>query len=221
MKNTKDNSIIRLFIIFIAYYLVYNYMPLLFPQFSKLVNLIIRDIVMIIIAVLIYFKDIKREYSRFRKSKHKFLFICWAIGIYAVCYFLCIVIKKYYPSLLSLGDFNYYIRNSFSSSSKVYTYLNIILLSSIIEAFVYNLSFRKVLNKDLLFIIISSLVFTYFGCLLGENFSTKILLGLLIVRFIPCVLYNIAYIKNNNNIITLVFMIMIVKAIPFIMLLVK
>ena len=41
MKNSKDKNIIRLLLIFIAYYLISFYMPNLFPQYGKVINMLV------------------------------------------------------------------------------------------------------------------------------------------------------------------------------------
>jgi hypothetical protein len=97
----------------------------------------------------------------------------------------------------------------------VYAFFKTVSFSGIVETILFNLSFRKVFNNNFIFVIVSSLAYTYFNYLFS-GFNFAYILNPLLLRFIPCLLFNIAYIKNNNNIVSLMGMIMIRNLIPFI-----
>ena len=125
------------------------------------------------------------------------------------------IIQKYYPQLHeSSADLNSINIEKYYAISKVYAFFKTVIFTGIVETILFHLSFRKVFNNDVIFIIVSALAYSYFNYLF-TGFSFKYILNPLIIRFIPCVLYNIAYIKNNNNIVNLMGIIMVRNLISF------
>ena len=75
-------------LVFLAYYIVSFYVPDLLKQYSKLINMIVKDLLMIIVVILIYFKEVKKDFKSFKRSKNKFMLVIWAIAIIAA--FVCL-----------------------------------------------------------------------------------------------------------------------------------
>ena len=216
MRNSKDKSIIKLLLIFIVYYCVSIYLPRLVPNFGKIVNMIIKDVIIIILSILIFYKDIRSDYGKFKRSKHKWLLVVWALGIIVAWHFISYFVQNHYPNLFNVSsDGNNSGVLEYYNISKLYAFFKIVIFTGIAETILFNLSFRKVFNNNLIFVVVSSLIYTYFNYLFsGVNFHY--ILNPLVIRFIPCVLYNIAYIRNNNNIVSLMGIIMIRNIVTFI-----
>ena len=209
MKDKKDKNIIKLLLIFIAYYCVSFYFPS-FSNYGKVANLFIKDLEMCAVAILIYFNDIRKDLKKVKRTKKIYKYIFWSIGIYAAIVIINAIIYKFYPSIISLneGDKNNLFFLEYLNLSKCYAIFKAVIFTAIIETIMYNLSFRKVLNNDLFFIVVSALVYTYFNYLF-TGFSKNLIISALLIRFIPCCLYNLAYIKNDNNIVSLMIIIAI------------
>ena len=209
MKDKKDKNIVRLLLIFIAYYCISFYFSHI-SGYGKVANLFIKDLAMIAVAILIYFGDIRKDFKKTKRSKKKYKYLLWSIGIYAAIILINAIIYKFYPNIRFLNetDKNNLFFQEYLNISIYYVIFKVVIFTAIVETTLYNLSFRKVLNNDVFFIVVSALVYTYFNYLF-TGFNKELIIGALIIRFIPCCLYNFAYIKNDNNIVALMVIIAI------------
>ena len=216
MKNSKDRNIIRLLIVFILYYVVSYYFPNLTT--SKVLNLFIKDIVLLISFVIIYFKELRIDFGKFKRSKDKWKVILWVLAIYAAIIAINYIAKTYLPNMINIneGDKNNLAIKELYVMSKVYAFFKAVIFTAIAEVILYSLSFRKVITNNIVFIVISSLVYTYFNYLF-VGFSTSLLIAALVNRFIPYCLYNIAYIKSKN-VFYLISISAIINAVAFVIL---
>lgn len=219
MRNGKDKGFIKLLIIFVIYYLINKFFPGLTN--SKIFNIMIKDTVFMILAILIYIKELSLDYRRFRKSDRKFIFLLWAVGIYALMYGIILFSHKYLKSLPSpvAGLYNKANLDSLFDISWYYAFFRTIIYTSIAELILFSLSFRKIITNDVLFVVLSSVLFAFFGYIF-TGFHNINFVHVIFIKFIPFVLYNISYVKNNN-LVSVMFINFLSNLVPFILYLVS
>ena len=104
------------------------------------------------------------------------------------------------------------------NQSKLYTFFKTIIYTALAEVILYKYTFRKVFKNNLVFVFVSALVYSFFNYFFID-FSNLSLCGVLFVRFIPDVIYLIAYIKNNNNVFNSMIISALCNLVPFAILL--
>jgi len=214
MKNSKDKSIIKLIIIFVLYYVITKYMPNLISGGGKILNLFIKDLVIIIVFCLLYYKDVKKDWGRFKRSDHKIKVLVWAAVIYFSIVVINVLIRNFFPNIANnyLNKNPLYIPLDYYSASPIYSLFRAVIYSVIAESILFSLSFRKVFNNNVTFIIVSSLVYALLPFILVK-FSINVLIGAFFISFIPRCIYNIVYVKNDNNIVLYMFIIALLNAV--------
>lgn len=219
MRNGKDKGFIKLLILFVLYYLINRFFPGITS--SKVFNVMIKDTVFMILAILVYIKELGLDYRRFRKSDRKFIFVLWAIGIYAVMYGIIFLSHKYFKSLPGpmAGLYNKSNLSSLFGISWYYAFFRTIIYTSVAELILFSLSIRKIITNDILFVVLSAALFAFFGYIFS-GFHNINFVYVIFINFIPMVLYNISYIKNNN-LVSVMFINFLCNLVPFILYLVR
>ena len=201
MKNSKDKSIIKLIIIFVLYYVINNHLPNLITNASNIINRFVKDMIIILVFGILYYKDLKKDWGKFKRSDRKYRVLIWSAVIFFAIIAVNLLLQKFWPSVAK----SYYINKNtkinlpYYNASPIYSLFKAVIYSAIAESILFNLSFRKVFNNDVIFILISSLVYAYFYYMFG-SLSVSVLIGAFILRFIPECIYNFVYVKNDNNI---------------------
>ena len=124
--------------------------------FQEIYNISLEIIMIIIIIVLFkdYFKksltDLKKNHFNYFKKYLKYYIL--GVAIMMVCNSLIMVLGG------STSDNETLVRNQFNFYP-IYTFICAVFLAPILEESVFRVSFRKIFKNDILFILMSGLVF--------------------------------------------------------------
>lgn len=197
---------ILVFLTYLLYSYVFTKFALLFNVSDSIVVDFIGDIFFLMFVLLLYKDKIEKDKDIYHKSTSLkgriFKVACWIILIAAGNVLGGLLIT------LITGTANTSIANNVAVISLPYIYklFKTLIFSSIAEEIVVKQSIRDVIDNNLLFLIVSTLIYS------SMNIAYTNLSGLaLIVNAIPYAVFAIVtgvlYIKNKDNI----YLVMVVK----------
>lgn len=119
------------------------------------------NFILVILSILLYFKDIKKHFINIKKTKKKKLVIMldtsfryWLIGL------AIMVVSNFIIGKLGIGtSANDTSVINMLESSPIVAGISVILLAPFIEEMVFRMGFKDVLNKKWLFILTSGIIF--------------------------------------------------------------
>ena len=200
MKKYK-NELIGI-LMFIFYLLYSKYMPyiLLFfnynslPIFLKLFILILLDVFLIMILSFVYLKIIVKDFKDFKKNKKEY------INEYAKYWFLNIALMAISNIIISsIIDIKQATNQDYVEDLLVkypiYSVITTVVIAPVLEELMFRLNFRKIFKTDMLFIIISGLVFG----MMHMSIATSMKELLFIIPYsIPGFIFAYTLKKSNN-----------------------
>ena len=214
-KNYKTANIAKAIILFFTYIFYQKIGTLLFKNigiYDNILTSFIADLLFFIIVIFIYRNDLKKEFKAFNndyslKNRCKIIFKSLFI-------ILLINIIISFISSLFLPDNIDEINNiqSLVNNSIPYLIFKSLIFSAIIETLVFQVSIRVLINKKIIFILISSLVFTLMN-LAYTNLDSSYLIFDAIGYFTMSLIFAYIYVKTDN-IFFIVFIKIIYNIIP-------
>lgn len=212
MKNNevKDYSIIKGLCTFVMYFILSSMSTSFLRLFnihmsdmdivSKQIYLISYNILVAAIFLYAYKNDIKKQWIDFKKNYKKYFkenikYWLFALAIMYASNLVIAIIKYQTTGNISTAENEEVIRQTLSYAP-IYTFIAASFLAPIIEEMTFRFSLRKVFKNDILFVIVSSLIFGGLH-VLTENVSTLDLLYL-IPYCAPGFAFAIILVKTKN-----------------------
>ena len=222
-KNDYMNKLLKVLIIFFIY-LIYNYVFSKIGDFLHINNQILinflADIFFFILIVCLYRQNIKKDLKKLKTKKYqgkiikKVLFGVLLIFILNVV--MGILTEVLVPNLPF--DSNRILTQRLFSVSNIYTIFKTMVFASIAEELLFRESINDVISNKILFIIISSLIYTVFN-FIYVGFNDNYLFAHFLVYLLPALLLSYLYIKNDSNIVILILIKFFYNLIPLTILL--
>lgn len=209
MKENKFYYLIRTIIIFVCYMFYANIISKIFSLIglnNSVNSMFVGDLIFFITIIFIYKDSLKKKFDIFKNeysTKNKiWVVVKWILIIFAVN-MLIVLFKK----LLGLHINNVLDENSMAvlqlfDISFVYSLFKTLIFAPIAEELLFKESIRDVVKNDIAFVLISSSIYTAMNFMYA---STDILFLELIKYFMFSLILSLAYIKNKDNIIIVMF----------------
>lgn len=214
MKKEYFKYLIKLIVCFLLFYFIGDILKWTLTLFNinitnKLIVILqlICSSIILIILILLYKKDIKKELNKLTKIKEKVIgYILKMFLIFMVVKFLVgilsgIILLLFNMDIESLNSVNQSTIELLAKESPLLIFISASILAPIYEELLFRLGIKKVIKNKYLFIITSGLVF---GLLHIFPLSEGITLTLGIIQSITYVTMGIflAYIyENSGNIV--------------------
>lgn len=218
----KSNKLTKMFLIFFVYFLYSMYAEKIFNFIGLNDTILIKflaDILFMAFIVFIYRNNLKEDLKFFKKTSIKkiiMLVLLWVIilfGANIICGIITDIISPGYNS-----DENTEAVYNLYSISTWYTIFKIMIFGTLAEEILYRESIRDNVKNPLLFVIISSVVYTFLNVFFaGVSEGFEIISILLYLT--PAVICSIAYLKFDNNILIVSLIKFIYNLIPLTVLL--
>lgn len=205
MKYIDKRNILK----FICIMIIYFVSEVIILPFFDLNNLTTKDegtitllssIINAIILFFIYRKDIIKDFNNFKKNYKNILFTAikfWIIGYLSLTLSSSIIMK-----IINYIGNNQTSLESMISANKLYMVISVAIFTPFVEELIFRKSIRDFCKKDLLFIIISGLIFGYMHVM-----TETVLINYLLL--IPYALFGSIFAKayvETDNIFTSIFM---------------
>ena len=212
MKNNevKDYSVIKGLCTFVMYFVLSSMSTPLLKLFhvnvydmsmtAQQIYLISYNILVAAIFLFAYKNDIKKEWIDFKKNYKKYFkenikYWLFALAIMYASNFIIAIIKYQTTGNISTAENEEVIRQTLIQAP-FYTFIAAAFLAPVIEEMTFRNSLRKVFRSDVLFVIISSLIFGGLH-VLTENVTALDLLYL-IPYCAPGFAFAIILVKTKN-----------------------
>lgn len=207
LQKKELSKTLILFIIYASYTTIFSSIFNLLHMENTVLGIFLIDIVFLIAIVLYYRKKIKEDFSSFFKKRSFFknvLFILkWILILFVITFIEGMVYEIIFPNY-EIDDNTKTVYNMVDISA-YYTIFKTMIFAVIAEELVFKVSIRNVIGKPIMFIIISGLLYS----VMNVAYSTLSIAT--IADFIQCFIFfsvlSYLYIKEKDNIIS----IMIIK----------
>lgn len=221
--NMKNYDLIRTVIMFIYYMfssVIFNKIFSLFGLDNTIISIIIADVIFFIAIVTIYKEKLKADFNKFKSeysTKNKiWAIIKWILIILTVNILMGILTEIFYPELADGIDQNTSAVAQLFDVSFLYSLFKTLIFAPIAEELLFKESIRNVIKNDIAFIVISSSIYTAMNFIYSSSVQYLDLLG----YFTFSSILSLAYIRNNNNIVIVMFIKLFYNIIPTLMLII-
>lgn len=204
MKNT--DKLIKMFLVFFTYFLYTMYAGNLFTALgitnSILANFI-ADILFMLFVIYMYRHNLKEDIKKFKK--YSFKKIIGTILLWVVIIFIFNMVCGMITEFLAPGyetDGNTAAVYNLYSISTWYTIFKTMIFGTLAEELLYRESIRDNVKSNILFAIISAVVYTIMN-LVFTGIPSEYFMFSILINFLPAIFFSVAYIRNDNNILLL------------------
>lgn len=167
---------------------------------TKSIIYILIELSFMLILYLIYRKDINKEFKKYIhnfKKDFSFGLKCWLIGL-IIMIISNIVINQIYGTTAS----NEVSVQNQLAKSPIYIVFSACIIAPFCEEIIFRKSLRNIFNSDILFIIVSGLVFGFIHCATGIGTSQMLYI---IPYGIFGIMFGYIYVKTNTIFTSITF----------------
>lgn len=204
MKN--NDKLLKMFFVFFAYFLYTMYAGSIFNALgfnnTILVNFI-SDIIFMAFIIFMYRNNLKEDIKKFKKYKPAKLIgtiLLWVVIIF-VFNMVCGMITEFLVPGYE-GDANTEAVYNLYNVSTWYTIFKTMIFGTLAEEILYRESVRDNVKNNILFAIISAVIYTIMN-LVFTGIPENYFMFSILINFLPAIFFSIAYIRNDNNILLL------------------
>ncbi|MBS7020584.1 MAG: hypothetical protein KH135_01755 [Firmicutes bacterium] len=197
-------KVICLFVVYLIYSNLFQYVFDLLSIKNSIITMFAGDVFFLFMIVILYWKEVKDSLTNLDKSKKKFIFkiIKGVILLFVVNMIVGIVSEILVP--MSGADDNTQSLYDLSELSFTYTLFKTLFFGVIAEELLFKQSIRSIIPNNVLFVIISSLIYAVMNVIYGDLNSPYLLTDALSYFAVSATLA-IIYVKNDDNIVLVMF----------------
>lgn len=213
LSKNNINVLLKTIIVFIVYLFYTKFISAFFNMIGltdSIMQMFIADLLFLIGIVLVYKDSIKQGFldfkNNYKTSKKITVVLKWTVIIFVVNMLMGMLTELFFPNAVAGGDDNANAIYSLFDISSIYTIFKTMILAVIAEELVFKKTIRDVFKNNILFVIISGLIYVMMNFAYTDLTQSYIWMDML-GYFMFAVITSIAYIKNNDNI----FIVMMIK----------
>lgn len=206
MKN--NDKLIKMFLVFFVYFFYTMYAGTVLNAVgitNDVITNFIADILFMLFVIFMYRHNLAEDIKKFKKYSVKKVIgtiIMWVFLIF-VFNILCGVITDFIaPGFSTSGDENTAAVYNLYNISTWYTIFKTMIFGTLAEEILYRESIRDNVKNNILFVIISSVVYTFLNIIFA-GITEGFVLASILLYLLPAIFLSIAYIRNDNNILLL------------------
>lgn len=221
MEKVKSELLLKTVCLYLVYFLYTYYQGNIcswFPMIDGQVIKMILDIIFLLFMVFIYRSVLKEKYQDIKKnysvSKLIMTVVFGFLGIIVANVFSSFLINILFPN--STIDQNTMAIQNMANINFVYTAFKTMCFSIVAEELLFRESLSKCVDNNILFVLISAIVYTAMNFV----FTTESIDFIqLLAYFLPALVFSTIYIKTERNIIIVMLVKFVYNLIPFTILL--
>ncbi len=213
LSKNNINVLLKTIIVFIVYLFYTKFISAFFNMIGltdSIMQMFIADLLFLIGIVLVYKDSIKQGFldfkNNYKTSKKITVVLKWTVIIFVVNMLMGMLTELFFPNAVAGGDDNANAIYSLFDISSIYTIFKTMIFAVIAEELVFKKTIRDVFKNNILFVIISGLIYVMMNFAYTDLTQSYIWMDML-GYFMFAVITSIAYIKNNDNI----FIVMMIK----------
>lgn len=213
-------KVICLFIIYLIYSNLFNQVFDLLNIKNSIITMFAGDVFFLFMIMGLYWKEMKESLINLDKSKKKFVFkILKGVVLLFVVNLVAGMVSELIAPISSADD-NTKSIYSLSELSFTYTLFKTLFFGVIAEELLFKQSIRSIIPNNVLFIVISSLLYAIMNVIYGDLNSPYLLTDALSYFAVSATLASI-YVRNNDNIVLVMFVKLFYNLIPMCLLIVE
>lgn len=224
MKDNKNYYLLKTIIIFVCYMfysVIFDRIFSLFGLNNTIISMIIADIIFFIGIIYVYKDRLKNEFNYFR-SKYSFkdkiwTIIKWVLIILSINILMGILTELFYSNIAAGVDENAMAVTQLFDASFMYSLFKTLIFAPIAEELLFKEAIRDVFKNNIAFILISSSIYTAMNFMYASSIQCLDLLG----YFLFSLILSLAYIKNNDNIVVVIFIKFFYNLLPTLLLIIN
>ncbi len=213
LSKNNINVLLKTIIVFIVYLFYTKFISAFFNMIGltdSIMQMFIADLLFLIGIILVYKDSIKQGFldfkNNYKTSKKITVVLKWTVIIFVVNMLMGMLTELFFPNAVAGGDDNANAIYSLFDISSIYTIFKTMIFAVIAEELVFKKAIRDVFKNNILFVIISGLIYVMMNFAYTDLTQSYIWMDML-GYFMFAVITSIAYIKNNDNI----FIVMMIK----------
>lgn len=213
LSKNNINVLLKTIIVFIVYLFYTKFISAFFNMIGltdSIMQMFIADLLFLIGIILVYKDSIKQGFldfkNNYKTSKKITVVLKWTVIIFVVNMLMGMLTELFFPNAVAGGDDNANAIYSLFDISSIYTIFKTMIFAVIAEELVFKKTIRDVFKNNILFVIISGLIYVMMNFAYTDLTQSYIWMDML-GYFMFAVITSIAYIKNNDNI----FIVMMIK----------
>lgn len=201
-----SEKLTKLFVVFFLYFLYTMYAGSIFRAIGCTDTIFagfIGDIIFAVIIIYIYRKNLKSDFKRLKKESLKKTL--WTIFKWVIIIFMFVIFCGFITDLIipeHVNDANTSAVYDLYSVSTWYTIFKTMIFGTLVEEILYRESVRDCIKNNFMFIIVSSVIYTFLNTVF-VGFTEGFVLSSMLIYFLPAIFWSIAYLRNNDNILLL------------------
>ena len=218
-NNVKVIGLLKTFSMFLLYFIYTYFVGMVMTSIGvkdTTIGMFVADAVFLLIIVWVYAKNIKEDFKRLKKdfSPGKLVktVLLWVLIMFAVNFLM----NMLSPTLTT--DENTTAIYNLATISLIYTIFKTMIFTTIAEELLFRESLSEVIDNDIIFILVSALIYTIMNFIFtGEGMGNIIIYMLL--YFVPGVIFSYVYTKHDRNILLIMLIKFCYNLIPLVLLL--
>ena len=220
MEKLNNQPFMKMALLYLIYFL-YTYVAGMIVSALAISNsslvMLPADFLFLLLAIYMYKDNLKRDFTALKKKKKGKLVGTILLGVFLVL--LGNIVMGAITDILFPNaplDTNTQALQGMLTTAPLYVVFKTLIFATIAEEILFRESVYDCIKKPVFFILASSIIYTAMNFVFaGAGIS---ILNVLIY-FVPALILSSIYIKNDSNIIILMFVKFILQFIPFIALL--
>jgi membrane protease YdiL (CAAX protease family) len=224
MNNLKSNKLLKTFLIFLIYFFFSYFFSSIIESFglNKILLSFISDLIFLIFIIFWYkrdiiedFKDLKKDYKLRRIFK---IVIFWVVLIFVLNILMGLLTEMFIPNLST--DQNTSILYKIAQISLPYALFKAMIFGVVAEELLFRESISDVIKNNVMFVIVSSLLYTLMNFLYSDLTIEYVWIYIL-MYLLPSFLFSLAYVYNKNNILMLMLIKFVYNLFPITILIIE
>lgn len=217
MKFLKANKLLKTILIFLIYFCFSYLFSGIIEIFglNKILLSFISDLLFLILIIFWYkgdlaedFRNLKKDYKFGRLAK---IVIFWVVLIFVLNLLMGLLTELIIPNLST--DQNTSILYKIAQTSLPYALFKAMIFGVVAEELLFRESISDVIKNGVMFVLISSLLYTLMNFLYADLTMEYIWMYIL-MYLLPSFLFSLAYVYNKNNILILMIIKFVYNLLP-------
>ena len=214
-ENLKNLT--KVFVIFMIYLIYNGVFHALFELLNiqnSIITMFAGDVCFLVFMIVLYWKKIKQNFLDLKKGIwENFIRIIIGVVVLFIVNMLVGIIGELLFSTANISDDNTQSIYTLSQVSFIYTVFKTMIFGVIAEELLFKQSLREVMPNNVLFVISCSLLYAVMNVIYGD-LSSPYLLSDALSYFAVSAALAYMYIKNNDNIVLVMFVKFFYNLIP-------
>lgn len=219
-QNQKMLKVVGIYLVYFLYSQLASFFANTITLLNGKVMYLIFDIFFLGFIWFLYYKNLNKDWAQIKKDynlkKIGLAILIFIVGSFVINMVIGLISDTFFPGIDM--DANTESIHALAKVSPIYAIFKAMIFGVIAEEILYRESLSDLIKNDMMFILISSIIYTILPFIFnGSGVSVMNLL----TYFIPSLFISYLYVKNDRNIIVVMIVKFVYNLIPLTLLIVE